>query len=329
MERKPASPDDSRAPDIAVNGSVEDVGTTPRSRAHRLEEPPRPEWLKIRLETGENYREVKRMVTGLHLHTVCQEARCPNLYECWADRTATFMILGDTCTRRCTFCAVGRARRGTPLDADEPRHVAEAVHRLDLAHAVITSVNRDDLPDGGAGHFAETIRCVRERDPGCRIEVLIPDFAGDPVALRAILEASPDVLNHNVETVPRLYPRVRPDADYEQSLRLLRRAADSRNGSGDGGGMRTKSGLMVGLGETRAEIRSTLEDLRAAGVEIVTIGQYLSPTRKNLGVERYYTPEEFEELRKEGVSLGFRYVESGPLVRSSYHARRHTEGTDA
>ncbi len=301
-----------------------EIATTPRSRAHRKDEPRRPEWLKIRLDTGENFREVKKMIEGLGLHTVCQEARCPNLHECWADRTATFMILGHTCTRRCTFCAIDRARVGLELDPKEPRHVGEAVRHLGLAHAVITSVNRDDLPDGGAAHFAETIRESRRLNPECRLEVLIPDFAGREDALREVLEAGPDVLNHNVETVPRLYPRVRPDADYRQSLELLRRAGEERSRRK----LLTKSGLMVGLGETRAEIRGTLEDLRTADVDIVTIGQYLSPSRKHLGVEKYYTPAEFDELREEGLSLGFRFVESGPLVRSSYHARRHADGAD-
>ena len=306
-------------------GARPDRPTRPRSRMHQETEPRRPEWLKIRLHAGENYNDVKRMVDGLGLHTVCQEARCPNLHECWADRTATFMILGDTCTRRCTFCAVERARAGLTLDADEPRKVGEAVRHLDLAHAVITSVNRDDLEDGGAAHFAETIRETRRLNPECRIEVLIPDFCGRAESLAAILATDPDVLNHNIETVPRLYPQVRPDANYEQSLTLLRRAGEARNGRK----LLTKSGLMVGLGETRAEIRATLEDLRGSDVDIITVGQYLSPTRKHLGVERYYAPAEFDEIKGEGLALGFRFVEAGPLVRSSYHARRHAEGADA
>jgi lipoic acid synthetase len=301
------------------------IATTPRSRAHRRTEPRRPEWLKIRLDTGENFRDVKKMIEGLRLNTVCEEARCPNLHECWADRTATFMILGDTCTRRCTFCAIDRSRTGRPLDPEEPRHVAEAIRHLDLAHAVVTSVNRDDLPDGGSAHFAETIRETRGLNPDCRLEVLIPDFAGSAEALRTVLDAGPDVLNHNVETVERLYPKVRPDADYRQSLELLRRAGEERSRRK----ILTKSGLMLGLGETRSEILATLRDLRAADVDIVTMGQYLSPTRKHLGVEKYYTPAEFDELREEGLRLGFRFVESGPLVRSSYHARRHAEGADA
>jgi lipoic acid synthetase len=299
-----------------------EIGTTPRSRAHRILEPRRPEWLKIQLDTGEGFKNVKRMVEGLGLHTVCQEARCPNIYECWKDRTATFMILGDTCTRHCTFCAVNRAVKGLPLDPKEPRHVAEAIRHLNLAHAVITSVNRDELEDGGAAHFAETIRESRQLNPACRIEVLIPDFCGEESALRTVLEAEPDVLNHNTETVERLYPRVRPDADYRQSLELLSRAARAKTRCS----MLTKSGIMVGLGETRSEILQTLRDLRSVDVDIITIGQYLSPSRRHLGVEKYYRPEEFEELREEGLALGLRFVESGPLVRSSYHARRHADG---
>jgi lipoic acid synthetase len=304
-----------------------EIGTTPRSRAHREEEPRRPEWLKIKMTTGEGYADVKRMLDGLKLHTVCQEARCPNLYECWADRTATFMIFGDVCTRHCTFCAVSRGQPGA-LDPKEPRHVAEAIRHLDLAHAVITSVNRDDLADGGSLHFAETIRETRALNPTCRIEVLIPDFCGDDRALANVLDAEPDVLNHNTETVERLYPKVRPDASYPGSLRLLARAADEKRRRADAGGrpLLVKSGIMLGLGETRTEILATLRDLRASDVDVVTMGQYLSPTRRHLGVEKYYRPEEFEEIGQEARAMGFRFVESGPLVRSSYHARRHAEG---
>jgi lipoic acid synthetase len=300
-----------------------EIGTTPRSRSHREVEPRRPEWLKIQLTTGESFQNVRRMMGELRLNTVCQEARCPNIYECWSDRTATFMILGDTCTRHCTFCAIARAKEGRPLDPEEPRHVAEAIRRLGLAHVVITSVNRDELPDGGSVHFAETIRESRRLNPGCRIEVLIPDFCGDARALENVLDARPDVLNHNTETVERLYPRVRPDARYERSLELLARAAREK---AHREGLLTKSGLMLGLGETRSEVAKTLRDLRAVDVDIVTIGQYLSPSKKHLGVEKYYRPEEFAELREEGLALGFRFVESGPLVRSSYHARRHADG---
>ena len=319
----PFTPSDKPSPFPLFRGG--EIGTTPRSRAHRRTEPRRPEWLKIQLDTGENFRSVRKMVDGLNLHTVCQEARCPNIYECWADRTATFMILGDTCTRHCTFCAIARAKEGTPLDPEEPRHVAEAIRHLDLAHAVITSVNRDELDDGGAEHFAETIRETKALNPDCRVEVLIPDFAGKAEALERVLAAEPHVLNHNTETVERLYPRVRPDADYRQSMRLLERAARDKSKRK----MKTKSGLMLGLGETKGEILETLRDLRAVDVDIVTMGQYLSPTKRHLGVEKYYTPQEFDALREEGLAMGFRFVESGPLVRSSYHARRHAEGAES
>jgi lipoic acid synthetase len=256
------------------------------------------------------------MVNDLSLHTVCQEARCPNIFECWSDRTATFMLMGDVCTRFCGFCSVGK---GTPaaLDVDEPRHVAEAVRKLGCAHAVITSVNRDDLADGGAEHFAETIRAVRALNPATAVEVLIPDFRGNDAALDAVLAARPEVLSHNTETVPRLYRKVRPDADYLQTMHVLARAAAARS---DDYPVVTKSGIMLGLGETRDEVVATLEDLRAAGCDFVTMGQYLSPTPRHLPIRRYVTPEEFDELGQAARDLGFRYVESGPLVRSSYHA---------
>lgn len=304
-----------------------EIGTTPRSRAHREDEPRRPEWLKIQLSTGENFTAVKKMLDGLKLHTVCQEARCPNIYECWSDRTATFMIFGDVCTRHCTFCAVSRGTPGA-LDPEEPLHVAEAIRHLGLAHAVITSVNRDDLQGGGSLHFADTIREARRLNPECRLEVLIPDFCGDEAALVNVLDAEPDVLNHNTETVERLYPKVRPDADYRGSMRLLARAAEEKRRRRDIGKtpLLVKSGIMLGLGETRSEILATLGDVRGSDVDIVTIGQYLSPSRKHLGVEKYYRPEEFESLRVDALAMGFRFVESGPLVRSSYHARRHAEG---
>ena len=279
----------------------------------------RPEWLKVRLTSTGDFEEVNAMIRRLRLVTVCEEARCPNIHECWArERTATFMLLGDVCTRHCGFCAVGKGRPGE-IDPGEPERVAEAVAELGLAHAVVTSVNRDDLEDGGAAHFAETIRAIRRRSPGCAVEVLIPDFCGDGRALAAVLEASPDVLNHNIETVPRLYRRVRPDAIYERSLELLARADAFRKETG--AAMRTKSGIMAGLGETADEIVATLADLRARGCDIATIGQYLQPYEKRLPVEKYYTPEEFEALGEAGRRLGFRHVESGPLVRSSYHAR--------
>jgi lipoic acid synthetase len=293
-------------------------------RATRLE---RPEWLKVRLNTTGEYEEVRRMMRRLSLVTVCEEARCPNIHECWArERTATFMLLGDVCTRHCGFCAVGKGKPGS-LDPDEPGRVAEAARELSLAHAVVTSVNRDDLEDGGAAHFAETIRAIRRRNPGCTVEVLVPDFCGNWEALDRVLDESPEILNHNVETVPRLYRRVRPDARYEQSLELLSRAHARRRGAETA--MRTKSGLMVGLGDSTEELLATLRDLRAVGCDIATLGQYLQPHAHRLPVERYYTPEEFDRLRREGEAMGFFRVEAGPLVRSSYHARRAFEGPAA
>ena len=285
---------------------------------------PKPEWLKIRLGDPTNQNHVLNLIEGLNLHTVCQEARCPNIFECWTDRTATFMLGGDTCTRHCGFCAVNK---GVPasLDTEEPRHVAEAVRHLGLAHTVITSVNRDDLVDGGAAHWAETIRQVRALNPDCKIEVLIPDFNGDKAALNTVLDAKPDVLNHNTETIARLYRRVRPDADYQQSLILLERAARRRDE--EGRGMLTKSGIMVGLGETFDEVVELMKDLRKSSVNIMTIGQYLQPYERRLPVERFVTPEEFDEWRKIGMTMGFRHVESSPLTRSSYHARQQAEDT--
>ena len=260
------------------------------------------------------------MMRRLSLVTVCEEARCPNIHECWArERTATFMLLGDVCTRHCGFCAVGKGRPGA-LDPEEPGRVAEAAAELGLSHAVVTSVNRDDLEDGGAAHFAATIRAIRESVPGCTVEVLIPDFRGNWEALDLVLGEVPEILNHNVETIARLYRRVRPDASYEQSLELLARADEHRRRNG--ARMLTKSGVMVGLGETMEELLNTLSDLRESHCDIATIGQYLQPYERRLPVERYYTPDEFERIRSEGEALGFLRVESGPLVRSSYHARR-------
>jgi lipoyl synthase len=279
---------------------------------------PKPEWLRIRIGDPTNQNHVLRLIEGLNLHTVCQEARCPNIFECWSDRTATFMLAGDICTRHCGFCAVGKGAPGA-LDPAEPRHVAEAVRHLDLAHAVITSVNRDDLPDGGAAHWAETIRAVRDLNPACKIEVLIPDFNGDEAALNTVLDAEPDVLNHNTETIARLYKRVRPDANYIQTMTLLKRAAERRDR--ERRGMLTKSGIMVGLGETFDEVIALMKDLRAVSCDIMTIGQYLQPYERRLPVERYVTPEEFARWREAGLALGFRHVESSPLTRSSYHAR--------
>jgi lipoic acid synthetase len=280
---------------------------------------PKPPWLRIRLHTGPGYQEVRGLTRGLRLNTVCEEARCPNIYECWRDRTATFMILGDVCTRRCAFCAVASGRpRG--VDPREPEHLAEAVARLGLDHVVVTSVDRDDLPDGGAGHFAAVIRTVRERRPKCGVEVLTPDFRGVPDAAATILSAGPVVFSHNVETVPRLYRTARSGSRFERSLALLREAVACRGGASR---PLVKTGLMVGLGETSDEILDTLRAIRAAGVEIVTLGQYLRPTREHLPVARYYHPDEFASLRAEALAMGFRHVEAGPLVRSSYHARSH------
>lgn len=283
---------------------------------------PRPEWLKVRLYDNELSRGIAALVADKHLNTVCQEARCPNLFECWgADKTVTFMLMGDVCTRHCGFCAVaqGAAR---PLDPEEPRHVAEAVKALGVRHAVVTSVNRDELPDGGAAHFAATIREIRALTPGVTVEVLIPDFLGSEAALTVVLDEGPEVLNHNTETVERLYKRVRPDAIYARSLELLARSAKRRVQEKNGISLKVKSGVMVGLGETREELAATLRDLRECGVDVVTVGQYLQPHARRLPVERYYTPDEFEEIKREGEALGFGVVESGPLVRSSYHARR-------
>lgn len=280
---------------------------------------PKPPWLKIRLTADTNFQHVRHMVEDLSLHTVCQEARCPNIYECFSNRTATFMILGDICTRHCGFCAV---TKGQPrqIDVEEPRHVAEAVKKLGLQHAVITSVNRDELPDGGAEHFANTINWVRKLNPECKIEVLIPDFQGKKQALETVLQARPDVLNHNTETVSRLYRRVRPDANYQQSMTLIKNAASYRT---EAYPILTKSGIMCGLGETTDELLATMQDLRNSDCDILTLGQYLRPTKSHLPVEKFYSPEEFAELKKHGLTMGFRYVEAGPLVRSSYHAHEH------
>ncbi len=282
----------------------------------------KPDWLKIKLGDPSNQNAVLSLIEGLNLHTVCQEAKCPNIFECWTDKTATFMLGGDTCTRHCGFCAVNK---GKPMDLDplEPTHVAEAVMHLDLAHAVITSVNRDDLPDGGSMHWAETILKVREMNPACKVEVPIPDFNGDEYALNNVLNARPDVLNHNTETIARLYRRVRPDAKYTQSMELLKRAANWRDTVQPA--MKTKSGIMAGLGETFEEVVDLMRDLRSVSCDIMTIGQYLQPYEKRLPVERYVTPEEFAEWKKIGEAMGFKHVESSPLTRSSYHARQQTE----
>lgn len=277
----------------------------------------RPSWLRVRPPTGAGYAEVRDVVRGLELVTVCEEARCPNLGECWSQGTATFMILGDVCTRHCAFCAVKSGRRFGDVDADEPRRVAEAIAAMGLRHAVVTSVDRDDLPDYGAAHFAATITAIRERSPGTTVEVLTPDFNGSRASLEIVLAARPEIFNHNVETVGRLYPRVRPKADLGQSLGLLQ-AAKRLEPS-----VRTKSGFMLGLGETESEVLELLHQLREHDVEVVTIGQYLRPTPRHYPVVRYVTPEEFAELREVALRLGFLHVEAGPLVRSSYHAGEH------
>ncbi len=274
----------------------------------------RPPWLTVRLPSGAGYSHLKGIMRGLELNTVCEEARCPNIAECWGHGTATFMILGDVCTRACAFCAVTSGKRGGDVDWDEPRRVAEAVAQLGLQHAVVTSVDRDDLDDGGAALFAATIRAIREQSPGTTIEVLTPDFRGDHDALRTVMDARPEIFNHNVETIGRLYRRVRPKADLAQSLRLLQAAKRMEPRS------RTKSGLMLGLGEEMHEVKDLLRAMRAHGVEIVTIGQYLRPSLKHHPLIRFWTPAEFAELKQFGLSLGFAHVESGPLVRSSYHA---------
>jgi lipoic acid synthetase len=286
----------------------------------------RPDWLKIRLRTDERFVGLRSMVSELRLNTVCTEARCPNIYECWNAGTATFMILGDTCTRRCGFCSVTSGRPAPGVDSSEPAHVAEAVARLGLRHAVITSVDRDDLPDGGAHHFADVLQAIRERLPSCDIEVLTPDFKGKPGALEIVLGARPVVFAHNVETVPSLYRTVRPGSRYRGSLALLEAAARWRDERAPT--LRVKSSLMLGLGEERGEVTSVLADLRRAGVDVVTLGQYLQPTREHLPVERYVPPAEFEELARLGRELGFLHVEAGPLVRSSYHAERHVPGRE-
>jgi lipoic acid synthetase len=282
----------------------------------------KPEWLKIKLNTGENFKELKRMMRGKTLHTVCEEARCPNIYECWANRTATFMILGDLCTRACRFCAV-KTGLPTELDLAEPERVAEATEKMGLKHVVITSVARDDLKDGGASVFAETIKAVRKRTPLCSIEVLIPDFLGNWDSLKVVMDAKPDILNHNIETVERLSDRVRSKAKYDRTLALLAKSKEFQPN------IPTKSSIMIGVGETTEEIISTMDDLRRVDVDILTIGQYLQPTPKHLPVKKFYHPDEFAQLKEEGMKRGFKHVESGPLVRSSYHAHEQVESAKA
>ena len=279
---------------------------------------PKPEWLKVRAPGSENYLRLRRLMKDLKLHTVCEEARCPNVGECWHHGTATFMILGDVCTRACAYCAVAHGRPGT-VDLEEPSRIAHAIDTMGLRHAVITSVDRDDLPDGGASIFVGTIRETRARIPACRIEVLIPDFQGDEVALHAVLDAGPDVLNHNIETVPRLYRMARSGGRYPRSLELLDRSRRYAPA------IPTKTGIMVGLGENFDEIVSVFRDLRDVGVSILTVGQYLRPTPQHAPMTRYYHPAEFAELKEIALSLGVRHVESGPLVRSSYHAHEQAD----
>jgi lipoyl synthase len=283
---------------------------------------PKPAWLKARAPMGENYHQLKKLARGLGLHTVCESAQCPNIGECWNHGTATFMLLGNVCTRRCGFCAVPKGKPG-PIDFDEPRRVAEAVARLRLKFAVVTSVNRDDDNLGGARIFAMTIEEIRRQAPGCGVEVLIPDFQGHEESLRTVIHARPDILNHNTETVPRLYRAVRSGARYERTLKLLgdvKRLAP---------GMASKTGVMVGLGETTDEILQVFRDLAAQRVDILTVGQYLRPSRDHLPMTRYYTPAEFAFFKEQALSMGFRHVESGPLVRSSYHAHEQAESVSS
>ncbi len=297
-----------------------------------------PDWIKARIPSGETYQEVRRLLNGLSLHTVCAEAQCPNVGECWDQRTATVMILGDVCTRACGFCAI-KTGKPTVHDLDEPRRVAEAIRGLGLDHVVVTSVARDDLADGGASVFAETIRRLRDACPGMGVEVLIPDFNGEEAPLRTVMAAGPDILNHNVETVARLQKPVRKRARYDRSLGVLERAkvyaaefAAASGGAGEVGphpAVHTKSSIMVGLGETRPELHRAFVDLRAVDCDILTLGQYLRPSVQHLPVERYYHPDEFAEMREEALALGFRHVESGPLVRSSYHARDQVPDAEA
>jgi lipoic acid synthetase len=275
---------------------------------HRL-----PEWLRVKMPGGPRYMELKQLMRGHQLHTVCEEAHCPNIGECWERGTATFMILGDICTRRCHYCAVTTGRP-VSIDLQEPGRLAETVKMMGLRYCVITSVNRDDLPDGGAFIFAACIKKVRAEVPSCKVEVLIPDFAGSWPALHKVIEARPDVLNHNIESPRRIFPRVRPKGDYRLSLDLLARVKEMDSG------MVTKSGIIVGMGETREEVAETMQDLRSVGCDLLTIGQYLRPSAKHLPIDRFYTPAEFAELRQLGEAMGFKHVASGPLVRSSYHA---------
>lgn len=285
-----------------------------KTEKHVAEHPKRrPGWIRVRAPDGESYRWLKRLMRAKELHTVCEEAHCPNIGECWGNRTATFLILGDTCTRNCRFCDVKTGRPG-PLDPEEAEHVAQAVQAMDLKHAVITSVDRDDLPDGGASVFAAVIRRIRQLQPGCTVEVLIPDFRGEIEPLRTVTDERPEILNHNVETAPRLFRTIQAQCCYEWSLDVLRNAKELWPEAV------TKSGLMVGLGETVDEVLDVMRDLCSVDVDILTVGQYLQPSREHAPIVRYYTPAEFEMFEERGYEMGFRWVESGPLVRSSYNA---------
>jgi len=305
-------------PETIAMGGVSFGGSVTPLRRH-------PDWIKARIPSGENYHDLKGLLRGLNLNTVCEEAHCPNIGECWDQRTATIMILGDTCTRACGFCAV-KTGRPTWFDDDEPRRVAEAVAALGLEHVVITSVARDDLPDGGSRIFAETIARLRDACPGMGIEVLIPDFDGSDDRLHTVMDARPDILNHNLETVRRLQKPVRKRARWDRSLYVLRRAKEMSREIGYA--VHTKSSLMVGLGESREELTEAFEALRSVDVDILTIGQYLRPSEKHLPLERYYHPDEFAEMKVEALALGFKHVESAPLVRSSYHARDQVPGAE-
>jgi lipoic acid synthetase len=306
---------------ISIGGGLAGTPAADGSIAQRRH----PDWIRARMPSGDNFHDLKGLLRGMDLNTVCEEARCPNMGECWDQRTATIMILGDTCTRACGFCAV-KTGKPTWFDDDEPRRVAEAVAALDLEHVVVTSVARDDLPDGGSGAFAATIRQMRERTPGMGIEVLIPDFDGSDDRLRTVMDARPDILNHNLETVKRLQKPVRKRARWDRSLYVLRRAKEMAGEIGYS--VHTKSSLMVGLGETRDELQEAFEALRANDVDILTVGQYLRPSLQHLALERYYHPDEFAEMKVAALTLGFKHVESAPLVRSSYHARDQVPGAE-
>jgi lipoyl synthase len=298
--------------------NVIDPNTIPTTDAQEWQPDPknprrRPPWIKVRAPSGETYQNVRELMRSKELHTVCEEAQCPNIGECWGAGTATFLMMGDTCTRSCGFCDI-KTGRPSPLDWAEPNRIAQSVRAMNLRHVVITSVNRDDRPDGGAPIFAMVIRRIRQLQPGCSIEVLIPDFKGSETALKIVMDAQPEILNHNVETVKRLFKQVQPQDSYEWAIDTLRNAKQMDPL------VLTKSGIMVGLGEAFDEVLATMQDLVAVGVDILTIGQYLQPSKKHLPIERYYTPQEFEEFRRIGLEMGFKWVESGPLVRSSYHA---------